>query len=173
MGEFYHLVNPVTLAFFFHSKVAHGFLRPALDRGFAAMLHRRMAQSIATVTLVVREYDAAIAYYCGTLGFTLLADNELGGGKRWVLVAPDGGRGARLLLARADGAQQEAAIGAQTGGRVMLFLETGDFDRDFADFSSRGVCFVEAPRQEPYGSVAVFEDLYGNRWDLIQARATP
>jgi len=129
-----------------------------------------MARSIATVTLVVREYDAAIAYYCDTLGFALLADTALGGGKRWVVVAPSQNAGARLLLARADGPDQEAAIGRQTGGRVMLFLETDDFATDFAAMTARGVHFVEAPRREPYGSVAVFADLYGNRWDLIEPR---
>lgn len=121
---------------------------------------------IATVTLVVRDYDEAIGFYRDTLGFELVADTPLGGGKRWVLVAPTGG-GARLLLAAADGEAQSARVGDQTGGRVGFFLETEDFARDFALFSERGVRFLEAPRHEAYGSVAVFEDLYGNRWDLI------
>jgi len=129
-----------------------------------------MARSIATVTLIVREYDAAISYYCNTLGFTLIADTPLGGGKRWIVVAPRRNAGARLLLARADGPEQEATIGRQTAGRVMLFLETDDFAADFAELTNRGVQFLEAPRHEPYGSVAVFADLYGNRWDLIEAR---
>jgi catechol 2,3-dioxygenase-like lactoylglutathione lyase family enzyme len=137
------------------------------------MLHGCMAQSIATVTVLVDEYDAAIQYYCSILGFTLLADTDLGAGKRWVLVAPGGGSGARLLLARAEGPQQQAVVGRQTGGRVMLFLETDDFASDHAAMSARGVRFVEPPRHEPYGSVAVFEDLYGNRWDLIETRSPP
>ncbi|WP_127751759.1 VOC family protein [Devosia sp. 1566] len=128
-----------------------------------------MARSITTVTLVVREYDAAIAYYCDLLDFTLLEDTPLGG-KRWVVVAPRESRGVRLLLARADGPEQEAAIGRQAGGRVMLFLQTDDFAADFAAMTAKGVQFLEAPRHEPYGSVAVFADLYGNRWDLIEAR---
>lgn len=128
-----------------------------------------MQRSIATVTLVVADYDAAIAFYCRKLGFRLVTDTDMGGGKRWVLVAA-GDPGARLLLAQADGPQQSAAIGAQAGGRVGFFLETDDFARDHAAFSAAGVRFLEAPRHEPYGSVAVFEDLYGNRWDLIQPR---
>lgn len=129
-----------------------------------------MSTAIATVTLVVRDYDAAIAFYCERIGFVLVADTELGGGKRWVLVAPPGGRGARLLLAQADGDAQADRVGDQTGGRVGFFLETDDFERDHEAFSARGVRFLEAPRHEAYGSVAVFEDLYGNRWDLIQPR---
>ena len=128
-----------------------------------------MTQSIATIALVVRDYDEAIGFYRDRLGFTLVADTPLGPGKRWVLVAPAGG-GARLLLAEADGPEQQAHIGNQTGGRVRFFLETDDFARDFAAYSARGVTFLEAPRHEPYGSVAVFEDLYGNKWDLIQPR---
>ncbi len=129
-----------------------------------------MRTSIATVTLVVREYDEAIAFYCARLGFGLLADTDLGKGKRWVLVAPPGGGGARLLLAQADGDAQAERVGDQTGGRVGFFLETDDFERDHAAFIARGVRFLEVPRHEAYGSVAVFEDLYGNRWDLIQPR---
>ena len=128
-----------------------------------------MTQSIATIALVVRDYDEAIGFYRDRLGFTLVADTPLGPGKRWVLVAPAGG-GARLLLAEADGPEQQAHIGNQTGGRVRFFLETDDFARDFAAYSARGVTFLEAPRHEPYGSVAVFEDLYGNRWDLLQPK---
>ena len=124
---------------------------------------------IATVALVVRDYDEAIGFYRDRLGFELVADADLGGGKRWVLVTPPGG-GARLLLARADGEEQAARVGDQTGGRVGFFLETGDFAGDFAKFSERGVRFLEAPRHEAYGSVAVFEDLYGNKWDLIEPR---
>ena len=130
-----------------------------------------MQNCIATVTLVVADYDAAIGFYCEALGFALLSDTPLGGGKRWVLVAPPGG-GARLLLAEADGPEQAARIGDQTGGRVGFFLETDDFARDHAAFSARGVRFLEAPRHEPYGIVAVFEDLYGNKWDLIEPGAS-
>lgn len=129
-----------------------------------------MTQSIATISLIVRDYDEAIAFYRDGLGFILIADTLLNDGKRWVLVGPAGGSGARLLLARADGADQEAMIGRQGGGRVMLFLETDDFARDHARMLANGVKFLEAPRHEPYGSVAVFEDLYGNKWDLIEPR---
>ena len=128
-----------------------------------------MAQSIATVALVVADYDEAIAFFVGKLGFGLLVDDDLGQGKRWVVVAPAGG-GAQLLLARADGVEQLAHIGDQTGGRVGFFLETDDFARDHAAFLERGVRFLEEPRSEVYGTVAVFLDLYGNRWDLIQLR---
>lgn len=128
-----------------------------------------MTQSIATITLVVADYDEAIRFYCDTLGFALIADTPLGGGKRWVLVGPPGG-GARLLLAVADGPEQQARIGDQTGGRVGFFLETDDFARDHARYTAAGVSFLEAPRHEAYGSVAVFEDLYGNRWDLLQPK---
>ena len=129
-----------------------------------------MPPRIATVALLVADYDAAIAFYCDRLGFELVADTDLGGGKRWVLIAPKGGDGARLLLAKADGPVQGAAVGNQTGGRVGFFLETDDFARDFAAFSASGVRFLEEPRHESYGSVAVFEDLYGNKWDLIEPR---
>ena len=125
---------------------------------------------IATVTLVVRSYDEAIDFYVGRLGFELVADTALGDGKRWVLVAPAGGGAGRLLAAAAND-QQAASIGNQTGGRVGFFLETDDFERDHAAFSAAGVRFLEAPRREAYGMVAVFEDLYGNCWDLIQPGA--
>lgn len=128
-------------------------------------------QSVATVTLVVDDYDAAIAFYRDKLGFDLVADTPLGGGKRWVVVAPKGGKGARLLLAQADGPTQAAHVGNQTGGRVGFFLETDDFARDHAAFTAASVVFREAPRHEPYGSVAVFEDLYGNTWDLIEPKS--
>lgn len=129
-----------------------------------------MTQKIATLALVVADYDEAIEFYRDKLGFSLLADTPLGPGKRWVLVAPPGGSGARLLLAQADGAEQLASVGNQTGGRVMLFLETDDFAGDFARMTEKGVTFLEAPRHEAYGSVAVFADLYGNKWDLIEPR---
>lgn len=127
-------------------------------------------RSVATVSLLVRDYDEAIAWYRDCLGFALTEDVDLGGGKRWVVVAPAGGCGARLLLARADGEVQRARIGDQAGGRVFLFLETDDFDRDHSSMLARGVVFREAPRREAYGTVAVFEDLCGNLWDLIEPR---
>lgn len=130
-----------------------------------------MSLSIATVSLVVADYDDALAFYCGKLGFSVVADTDMGDGKRWVVVAPQGQSGAQLLLAKADGASQHAAIGNQGGGRVMFFLNTTDFDRDHAAMVERGVRFLEPPRHEPYGSVAVFEDLYGNKWDLIEPKA--
>lgn len=129
-----------------------------------------MPLSIATIALVVADYDEAIRFFRGGLGFALLEDTPLGGGKRWVVVQPPGAAGARLLLARADGERQRAAIGGQAGGRVGFFLETDDFARDFAAFSARGVRFLEAPRHEPYGVVAVFEDICGNKWDLIEPK---
>lgn len=124
---------------------------------------------VATVALVVADYHEAIRWYVDRAGFTLTSDVDLGGGKRWVTVEPAGG-GARLLLAKADGAKQTASIGNQTGGRVAFFLETDDFARDHAAMLARGVEFREAPRHEPYGTVAVFADLYGNLWDLIQPK---
>jgi catechol 2,3-dioxygenase-like lactoylglutathione lyase family enzyme len=127
-------------------------------------------QSIATIALVVADYDEAIGFYCEKLGFELLADRDMGEGKRWVLVAPQGGNGVRLLLAKAVGAEQESRVGNQAGGRVFLFLETDDFARDHAALLAKGVVFREAPRHEPYGSVAVFEDIYGNGWDLIEPK---
>jgi catechol 2,3-dioxygenase-like lactoylglutathione lyase family enzyme len=125
---------------------------------------------IATVTLVVADYEEAIAWYTQKLGFALTGDVDLGGGKRWVTVSPAGGAGARLLLAQADGEDQRSRIGNQTGGRVFLFLETDDFWRDHAAMLAKGVAFREAPRVEAYGTVAVFADLYGNLWDLIEVK---
>lgn len=127
-------------------------------------------RSIAAMTLVVADYDEAIAFYVGSLGFDLVEDTPLGDGKRWVRVRP-GENGPALLLAKADGIVQSARIGDQAGGRVLLFLETDDFARDHALFSERGVHFLEQPRHEAYGSVAVFEDIYGNKWDLIEPKA--
>jgi len=129
-----------------------------------------MPMRLTLTALLVRDYDEAIAFYVGKLGFDLTADDDQGGGKRWVVVTPSGG-GAGLLLARASGADQQARIGDQTGGRVGLFLQTDDFAADHARMSAAGVRFAEAPRHEPYGTVAVFEDLYGNRWDLIEPKA--
>jgi len=125
---------------------------------------------IARVALLVREYDEAIRFYTQTLAFELLEDTNLGGGKRWVRVAPPGGAGAELLLARAATAEQASRIGNQTGGRVFLFLETDDFARDYAALLRNGVRFVRGPSDEAYGTVAVFEDLYGNKIDLIEPR---
>jgi catechol 2,3-dioxygenase-like lactoylglutathione lyase family enzyme len=127
-----------------------------------------MSQNIGYIALVVRDYDEAIAYYTRTLRFNLIEDTDLGGGKRWVLVAPPGSTGTALLLARAANPEQATRVGNQTGGRVFLFLHTEDFWRDFNDLKSRNVRFTEEPRHEPYGTVVIFEDLYGNRWDLIQ-----
>ncbi|MEI7036375.1 VOC family protein [Fulvimonas yonginensis] len=127
---------------------------------------------LGSLALLVRDYDEAIAYFTTCLGFALIEDRPLGQDKRWVVVSPPGARETRLLLARAVGARQEAAIGNQAGGRVFLFLETGDFQASYRAMRERGVRFCEEPRQEPYGTVAVFEDLYGNRWDLLQRRGT-
>lgn len=126
-----------------------------------------MARSVSTVALVVPDYDAAIDFYVGRLGFALLSDITQSATRRWVTVAPPGSAGAALLLARADGLEQTAAIGNQTGGRVFLFLETDDFARDHAAMLAAGVAFEELPRHEPYGTVAVWRDPFGNRWDLI------
>ncbi|AWC22028.1 Glyoxalase/Bleomycin resistance protein/Dioxygenase superfamily protein [Aminobacter sp. MSH1] len=127
-------------------------------------------RKVATVSVVVADYDAAIAWYGEKLGFVLVEDVDLGGGKRWVTVEPGGGQGARLLLAKADGEAQAASIGNQTGGRVFLFLETDDFARDHAQMLANGVEFRETPRHEAYGTVAVFADIHGNLWDLIEHR---
>jgi len=130
-----------------------------------------MQQSIGLVALVVREYDEAIAFYVGTLGFTLIEDTYIPQqDKRWVVVAPPGSREARLLLAKAADPRQLQAVGNQSGGRVFLFLETEDFQASYEAMRARGVRFCETPREEPYATVVVFEDLYGNRWDLLQPR---
>lgn len=128
-----------------------------------------MARRVALVSVLVADYDQAIAFYVGKLGFTLVEDADMGHGKRWVVVSP-GSEGTNFLLARAVGEQAEA-IGRQGGGRVWLFLHTDDFAGDYARMSDAGVRFLEAPRHEAYGTVAVFEDLSGNRWDLIQPKA--
>ncbi|UYZ63224.1 VOC family protein [Hymenobacter weizhouensis] len=122
---------------------------------------------IAAVTLVVRDYDEAIQFYTRQLGFDLLEDTDLGEGKRWVRVAP-GGQEPALLLAQAATAEQAACIGRQTGSRVSFFLHTDDFARDYARMQARGVQFLEQPRYESYGTVVVFQDLYGNQWDLLE-----
>jgi len=129
-----------------------------------------MAQKLGYVALVVRDYDEAIAFYTQALGFQLIEDIDLGGGKRWVLVRPPGSDGTDLLLARAVNPEQAARIGNQTGGRVFLFLHTNDFWRDYRALTAHGVKFVRPPSEEAYGTVAVFEDLYGNKWDLLQLK---
>jgi catechol 2,3-dioxygenase-like lactoylglutathione lyase family enzyme len=131
-------------------------------------------RSLFLVTLVVDDYDRAKHFYCDVLGFECVFDSPLPEGKRWLVVKPGGGDGAGLLLARADGAAEQEVIGSQTAGRVGFFLKTDDFFRDHAAMKDKGVRFLEEPRQEPYGTVAVFSDLYGNLWDLIQhADETP
>ena len=125
-----------------------------------------MTQSLAAVAYLVADYDAAIAWFCDALGFNLLADAPMGQEKRWVVVAPPGRAGARIVIAKAGDDRQRAAIGA--GGRVGYFLETDDFARDHAAMRARGVRFLEAPRREPYGIVAVFVDPWGGKWDLLQ-----
>ena len=130
-----------------------------------------MNQSIVHVALVVRDYDEAIEYYCQKLHFKMVEDSyRAEQDKRWVVVAPPGSKGTNLLLARASTPEQEAFIGNQTGGRVFLFLSTDDFRRDYNEMLSAGINFVRKPKNAPYGTVAVFKDLYGNLWDLIEPR---
>lgn len=126
---------------------------------------------LGAVSLLVRDYDEAIAFYVGKLGFALSEDTDMGDGKRWVRVTPRGGQ-TSLLLARATTDAQREAVGRQAGGRVWLFLDTDDLTRDHAAWAAAGVVFREAPRHEPYGKVVVFEDLYGNAWDLIEPART-
>lgn len=125
-------------------------------------------QRLFLTAVLVRDYDEAIAFYVNRLGFEVRLDTPLSPTKRWVVLAPGGGGQGCILLAKAENEEQSDRIGSQTGGRVFLFLDTDDFDRDYDAYRSRGVRFVEPPRVEDYGTVAVFEDLYGNRWDLIQ-----
>jgi len=129
-----------------------------------------MTQHLAAIALIVRDYDEALDFYVGRLGFELIEDTKLSDTKRWVLVAPPGAKETRLLLAKADTPEQKTRIGNQTGSRVFLFLHTDDFQRDHEAYRARGVRFLEPPRHEPYGTVAVFVDLYGNKWDLIEPR---
>jgi catechol 2,3-dioxygenase-like lactoylglutathione lyase family enzyme len=135
-----------------------------------------MSQTLAHVALVVRDYDEAIAYFTEKLSFQVVEDSpskdRQGHDKRWVLVAPPGSQGTSLLLARASNDEEASRIGNQTGGRVFLFLHTDDFLRDYRAMTARGVKFVREPREEPYGTVAVFEDLYGNKWDLLQLKTS-
>jgi len=132
-----------------------------------------MSRRIAHVSLLVRDYDEAIRWFTSCLGFGLIEDTPQADGKRWVLVGPAGRGGTTLLLARATKPGQTLAVGNQTGGRVFLFLETDDFSRDYSALKAAGVTFVEEPRDEPYGRVVVFQDLYGNRWDLVERRRDP
>lgn len=129
-----------------------------------------MTQHLANIALLVGDYDEAIAWYTQVLGFSLLQDSDLGDGRRWVRVAPPGATGTALLLAQASTEAQRARIGDQVGGRVGFFLHTDDFARDYAAMIGRGVRFAEEPRTESYGTVAVFVDLYGNRWDLVELK---
>jgi len=134
-----------------------------------------MPQTIAHITLVVRDYDEAIAFFTKILNFDLIADtpskDRLGRDKRWVLVAPRDSHGTQILLAKASNEEETSRIGNQTGGRVFLFLHTDDFKRDYKALREKGVKFVREPKEEEYGTVAVFEDLYGNKWDLLQPKA--
>src|SRR5262245_50007635 len=129
-----------------------------------------MTQSLAKIALVIRDYDEALAFYVGALGFRLIEDTYIAEqNKRWVVVEPSGG-GCQLLLARASTSEQESRIGNQTGGRVFLFLNTDDLWRDYRNYKRKGVIFVREPAEQPYGMVAVFRDLYGNLWDLVQLK---
>ena len=134
-----------------------------------------MPQTLGHVALVVRDYDEAILFFTRSLGFTLIEDavsrDRLGNEKRWVVVSPPGSHGTSLLLARASTPEEVSRIGNQTGGRVFLFLHTDDFWRDYHSMSAKGVKFTREPREEMYGTVAVFEDLYGNKWDLLQLKS--
>ena len=131
----------------------------------------QIKQSVGLVSVVVRDYDEAIAFYVDVLGFTLIEDTFVPEqNKRWVVIAPAGSEGSRVLLARAANPEQQTRVGNQTGGRVFLFLYTNDFERDYRAYRAKGVEFVREPKDEPYGRVAVFRDLYGNLWDLLQPR---
>lgn len=130
-----------------------------------------MKQSLGLVSLVVRDYDEALAFFVGKLGFRLVEDSFVPEqAKRWVVISPPGAVESRLLLAKASTPEQESRVGAQTGGRVFLFLHTDDFWRDYERFKAQGIIFVRDPKDEPYGTVAVFQDLYGNLWDLLEPK---
>ena len=139
-------------------------------QGISDAIIASMAQTLGHVALVVRNYDEGIAFFTRALGFRLLEDSDLGGGKRWVLVGPAGSEGTNLLLAQAATPEQASRIGNQTGGRVFLFLHTDDFWRDYRAMAAQGVKFIREPKDEAYGTIAVFEDLHGNLWDLIQRK---
>lgn len=128
-----------------------------------------MTQHLGALAFLVRDYEEAIRFFTDTLGFTLVEDTPIAGDKRWVVLSP-GPHGTQLLLAKASSPEQDACVGRQAGGRVFLFLNTDDFWRDVRRMLANGVRFLEEPRSEPYGTVAVFEDLYGNKWDLIEPR---
>jgi catechol 2,3-dioxygenase-like lactoylglutathione lyase family enzyme len=136
----------------------------------ARALGEKVKQHMGSVALVVADYDAAIDWYTRVLGFQLLEDTDMGGGKRWVLVSPAGASETRLLLAKASTPEQLARVGDQTGGRVFLLLHTDDFWRDYERMKTAGAVFCEQPREEAYGTVVVFQDLYGNKWDLLQLK---
>lgn len=127
-----------------------------------------MKQTLAQIALVVKDYDEAIQFYTEVLGFNLIEDTIMSETKRWVVVAPTGSEGCKILLAKASGREQEQSVGNQTGGRVFLFLHTDDFWRDYTNYTKKGVSFIREPAKETYGIVSVFSDLYGNLWDLIQ-----
>ena len=127
-----------------------------------------MNQKLAHIALVVRDYDEAINFYVNKLKFDLIEDTKLSEDKRWVLIAPKGSGNSQILLAKAQGAKQQSRIGNQTGGRVFLFLQTDNFDRDYSNLISNSINIIREPKDEPYGKVCVFEDLYGNLWDLIE-----
>ena len=130
-------------------------------------MKKPIQQKIGSVALVVENYDDAIEFYTHKLNFELIEDTDLGDGKRWVLISPPNGNGTNLLLAQASNEEQQKSVGNQTGGRVFLFLHTNDFWRDYEDMKKKGVVFNEEPRKEVYGTVVVFQDLYGTKWDLL------
>jgi len=132
-----------------------------------------MKQTLGHIALVVRDYDEALRFFTESLGFQVIEDTPLEPGKRWILVRPPNSSGTSLLLAQASTPEQASRIGDQTGGRVFLFLHTDDFWRDYRRMTERGIKFKREPRDEPYGTVAVFEDLYGNLWDLLESKRTP
>ena len=132
-------------------------------------MNKPIQQKIGNVALVVENYNDAIDFYTQKLNFELIQDTDLGGGKRWVQISPRNSNGTNLLLALADSEDQSSAVGNQTGGRVFLFLQTNDFWRDYESMKAKGVIFNEEPRVEQYGTVVVFQDLYGNKWDLLQS----
>ena len=130
-----------------------------------------MKQRLAHITLLVNDYDEAIDFYTGKLNFELIEDTRLSESKRWVLVRPKGTNSSSLLLAKADGEEQKSMVGNQSGGRVFLFLHTDDFERDFQNLKEKEVKIICAPKKEVYGTVAVFEDMFGNRWDLVEPKS--
>lgn len=136
-------------------------------------MSKAVQQQIGSIALVVENYDDAIDFYAKKLQFVLVEDTDLGAGKRWVQVSPPNSNGTNLLLAQASTTEQARCVGNQTGGRVFLFLQTNDFWRDYQLMKANGVVFNEEPRVEPYGTVVVFQDLYGNKWDLLQLNNAP